>query len=436
MFKYTKLSTGIALASLVITSQTVNAAGFALNDHSATASGNALAGVAASNEDISTSFWNPANLANTDKPTLYISGALVIPDMKVTVNSATDATGNDLTGASSPGDIVDTTLVPSIVYAHPISKKTVLGASLNVPFGLSGEYGPNWAGRYHSSKSEVSDIAFAFSVAHKYSDKLSVGASVQLHSAEVILDSALTDFQGGNSAKGDGFGNIQADDLAVGYALGIKFEPQKGTRIGIGYRSEIDFSFEGDVKYNNVNSTLLSKGIDNAYVFDEISFPDVLSFGFEQDINDKLTLGASAIRTGWGTMDGLDIAFDLGDDNVKQPNSVLTFGFEDQWLYSIGATYKASKKLTLRTGYAVDNSPITDQYRSARTPDGDRTWISLGASYQVNQEMTLTAAYTNVSIDDVKVNRNGAPEDSVRGRLDADYETSADVFSVGMNMTF
>ncbi|WP_191600009.1 OmpP1/FadL family transporter [Marinomonas algicola] len=435
MFKYTKLSTGIALATLVISSQT-QAAGFALNDHSATASGSALAGVASSNEDISSSFWNPANLTNTDKPTFYASGALVIPNMDVTVNSATDPTGNDLTGAKAPGDIVDTTLVPSLVYAHPISKKTVLGASLNVPFGLSGEYGDEWAGRYHSSKSEVSDIAVAFSVAHKYSDKLAVGASIQLHSAEVILDAALTDFQGGNSAKGDGSGSIQADDIAVGYAFGIKFEPQKGTRIGLGYRSEIDFAFEGDVKYSNVNNTLLSKGLDDVYVFDEITFPDVFTFSVEQDINDKLTLGATAMRTGWGTMDGLNIAFDLGDDNVKQPNSILTFDFEDQWFYSIGATYQATNKLVLRTGFAMDNSPIKDEYRSARTPDGDRKWITLGATYQVSKTTSITAAYNNVSVDDVKVNRNGAPEDAVRGRLDADYESSADVFSLGMNMVF
>ncbi len=440
MFKYTKLGTSIALVTLTMVSQSTFAAGFALNDHSATASGNALAGSSASNDDISTSFWNPANLTNTDKPTLYVSGALILPTMDVTVNSASDATGNDLSGSPAPGDVVNNSLVPSIIYAHPISDKTVLGASINAPFGLSGEYGTDWAGRYHSSKSEVTDIALAFSIAHRYSDMLSVGASAQVHSASVILESALTDFQGGNSANGDGFGSIKADDIAVGYALGIKIEPKTGTRVGIGYRSKIDLVAEGDVKYNNVGPTLANSGIDNAYLFDEITLPDVLSFGFEQDINDKLTLGASAIRTGWSSMDGLNIAFDVGADNVKQPNSVLTFGFEDQWFYSVGATYKASDKLTLRTGFAIDNSPTTDEFRSARTPDGDRRWISLGGSYELSTATTLTFAYTNVDIEDVKVNRNGsgniAAEDSVRGRLDADYETSAHVLSLGMNMAF
>ncbi|MFT2111403.1 OmpP1/FadL family transporter [Marinomonas sp. 2405UD68-3] len=436
MFKYTKLGASIALVTLTMVSQTIHAAGFALNDHSATASGNALAGSAASNDDISTSFWNPASLTNTDKPTLYISGALILPEMNVTVNSASDATGNDLSGSASPGDIVDNGLVPSIIYAHPISEKTVLGASLNVPFALSGEYGTDWAGRYHSSKSEVSDIAVAFSIAHRYSDILSVGASAQVHSTTVILESAITDFQGGNSANGDGFGSIKADDIGVGYALGIKIEPQTGTRIGIGYRSKIDLTEKGDVEYKNIGPTLINAGLDNANLFDKITLPDVLSFGFEQDINDKLTLGASAIRTGWSSMDGLNIAFDIGDDNVKQANSVLSFGFEDKWFYSIGATYKANDKLTLRTGYAIDNSPATDEFRSARAPDGDRQWISLGGTYAFSEATTLSFAYTNVDIEDVKVNRNGASEDAVRGRLDADYETSADVFSFGMNMTF
>ena len=137
------------------------------------------------------------------------------------------------------------------------------------------------------------------------------------------------------------------------------------------------------------------------------------------------------MRTGWGSMDELRIDFDS-----TQSDSVLTFNFEDQWFYSAGLTYEHSDKLTLRTGIAMDNSPVTDEYRSARTPDGDRKWLSFGGTYSFNDMTSATFAYTRVSVDDVTVNRSGNSDDTARGNLNADYKTSADVFSLAVNTTF
>lgn len=435
MFKYNKITISLCLASATLFSQQILAAGFALNDHSATASGNALAGAAASDQDISFSFWNPSLLTNASEPTLYISGAIVAPKMDVTVNSASDPAGNSLSGDA--GDVVSPTLVPAIYYALPVTNDTVLGVSLNVPFGLSGDYENDWAGRYHSAETSVSDIALSFSVANQLTPWLSVGASVQLHSATFKLDSALTDFAGGKSAKGDGYASLEGDDIGAGYSVGFTIEPIRGTRIGAGYRSEVDMTIEGETSYSNVGNTLKGLGVDQAYFYSENTLPSVLSFGFEQRLTDTLTLGATAIKTGWSSMDELRIIFDVGDDNVKQPDSVLTFGFDDAWFYSAGLTYKYSDALILRTGYAQDNSPIKEKFRSARTPDGDRQWLSFGGTYHFSKTFNMTTAYTYVLIDDASVVRDGSlPEDASRGRLNADYETVAHVLSLSVNKAF
>ncbi|ETX09803.1 aromatic hydrocarbon degradation protein [Marinomonas ushuaiensis DSM 15871] len=432
LFKASLVAVSVAAAS------SAYSAGFALNDHSATASGTALAGAAASGADISFSYWNPALFLNATETTVYVSGAYVMPSMDVTVNSANSADANGSApggvsplGTQSTNDSVDNTLVPSLYLAMPVSEKTVAGISLNVPFGLSGDYGDEWAGRYHATETGIQDIALSFALAHRLSSWASVGASVQIHTAEVVLASQV----GFPSAEGNGY--IEADDTSYGYSLGAALEPVKGTRIGLGYRSEVDFDFKGDVKYKNVatlNGALGVAGqptLDNTTVSDSITFPSVLTLSVEQDLTAKLILSLTAMRTGWGSMDELRIDFDS-----NQSDSVLTFGFEDQWFYSAGLTYAHSEKLTLRTGVAVDNSPVTDEYRSARTPDGDRTWLSLGGTYSLNDMTSLTFAYTHVMIDDVSVSRDGTGEDAARGTLDADYESSANVFSVAMNMAF
>lgn len=433
LFKASLVAASVAAAS------SAYSAGFALNDHSATASGKALAGVAASNEDISASFWNPALFVNAKDTTVYVSGAYVMPSMDVTDISANDGQlgGNQPISASTTNnDSVDNVLVPAFYFAKPISDKTVAGISLNAPFGLSGDYGKDWAGRFHATETALQDIALSFALAHRVNDWVSVGASVQVHKADIVLEAAVGSTNSGTG--GEGIGRIEADDIAYGYSLGIALEPRKGTRLGLGYRSEVDFDFEGDVKYKGVSALLngtVQAGagytFSNTDVSDSVTFPSVLTFGVEQDLTKKLTLGLTAIKTGWGSMDGLDIKFDSG-----QANSVLSFGFEDQWMYSAGLTYEYSDKLTLRTGVAMDNSPVSDKYRSARTPDGDRKWISIGGTYDFNDMTSATFAFTHVMIDDVSVNRTNLSEDNGRGTLNADYESSANVISVAMNMAF
>jgi long-chain fatty acid transport protein len=438
MYNIKKSAAAIALASLSLMSHQTLAAGFALNDHSATASGNALAGAAASKQDISSSYWNPALLTNADSMQLYVSGAIIMPNMDINVNSATDAANNDITvGAGSPGSVVETALVPSIYFAMPIAEGTVVGAALNAPFALSGDYEDDWAGRYHSAKTEIQDISVSATLAHQVNDWLSLGASVQLHMISVVLDAAITDLANGQSIKGDGYGNLEADDTAFAYALGAHFTPAEGTRLGLGYRSEIDILAEGKAKYTDVAAPLaFSSGIDNTDIQSENTLPGQVILSAEQDLNDKFTLGATAILTQWSSLDELRIVFDAGPDNKPQDDSVLTFGFDDEWFYSLGLTYNHSEKLTLRTGLAFDSSPVKDKYRSARTPDGDRQWLSFGGSYQLSDNSNIVAAYTYVMIDDVSVVRNGLPEDAVRGSLDADYETNAHVLSVAYNVTF
>ncbi|SBS34966.1 Long-chain fatty acid transport protein precursor [Marinomonas spartinae] len=439
LFKASVVALAVASAS------SAYSAGFALNDHSTTASGSAIAGAAASGEDISFSYWNPALFLNAKKNTFYVSGAYVMPKMDVTNIQAKDAAPtivggptNLSTSSTSNSDSVDNAFIPAFYYAMPLSDDTVVGVSLNAPFGLSGDYGNSWPGRFHATETSLKDVALAFSVAHRVNDWFSAGASVQVHRAHVVLASAVG--TANPNAGGEGLGKIKADATGYGFSLGVLMEPIKGTRIGIGYRSKVKFDFKGDVKYDNVagvNQGLATLGagyqLVNASAEDNLKFPDVLTISLDQALTNKLRLGLSAIHTGWSSIsDGLNIKF-----GSKQPNSVLTFGFDDEWMYSAGLTYDYSEAWTLRTGIAMDNSPVTDKYRSARTPDGDRKWYSLGATYHIDDSSSASFAYTYVSIEDVSVNRDGSlPEDASRGTYKADYASSANVVSLAYTKSF
>ena len=62
---------------------------------------------------------------------------------------------------------------------------------------------------------------------------------------------------------------------------------------------------------------------------------------------------------------------------------------------SLGAEYDVSDKLTLRAGTMFDESPINDDFRGFRVPDGDRTWLSAGLSYDVGH-FTANLSYAHL----------------------------------------
>ena len=92
-------------------------------------------------------------------------------------------------------------------------------------------------------------------------------------------------------------------------------------------------------------------------------------------------------------------------------------------------------KWTLRAGYQFDETPTTDEYRTSRTPDGDRHWFAAGATYDINDKFSLdmAATYIDVGEESINVTRNvtGALAD-VRG----DTDGSVAIVALGLNYKF
>jgi long-subunit fatty acid transport protein len=58
-----------------------------------------------------------------------------------------------------------------------------------------------------------------------------------------------------------------------------------------------------------------------------------------------------------------------------------------------GAEYKIDNQITVRAGAALDLSPQSPSKTEPMIPDGDRVDISLGASYKINENISLDFAY-------------------------------------------
>ncbi len=227
MFKQTII--GGAVAALLLIAGNAAASGFALIEQSGSGLGNAFAGGAASAEDASTIFYNPAGMSRLSGGQLVVAGSAIRPSVNFT--------GTGGLGGNTGGDAGSWALVPNAYFAMEVNAKTRIGLGINAPFGLQTEYAPNWMGRAQAIKSKLETVNLNPSVAYQLNDELSVGAGVNYQRVRGELTSVTP----------GGIGSVTGSDAAWGYNLGMLYNFTPSARIGVAYRSAISYNLSGGV---------------------------------------------------------------------------------------------------------------------------------------------------------------------------------------------
>jgi long-chain fatty acid transport protein len=416
------------------------AAGFALREQSATNLGNAFAGATAGAEDISFMFFNPASLARHSGNQVVAVGSYLIPRISFETAEARTALGTPITGGTGGGDATPDVFIPATYTLWDVHPDWKVGMGLNVPFGLETKYDAAWAGRYHAVRSRLRTITATPTVAWRVTDFLSLGAGLQIKYADAILTNAidfgtigtLAGIPGAAPAQQDGFADLRADDVGVGYTLGVLVEPFPGTRIGVGYRSKVALDFTGDGRFDldpaGIGATLSSAtgAFTNTGLNVDVTTPESLSIGVYQDINEKWSVMGELAWTGWSRFNELRIRF----DNPAQPDSVTEHDWRNTVFVAAGATFRPSDKWQLRAGIAFDQSPVPDRTRTPRIPDNDRFWVSFGAAYAPTANLEFSFGYTHIFVSDSTSRLEAtAPGNFARGDFGGKSETSIDLLS-------
>lgn len=421
--------TGAVLFALA--SQTANASGFALIEQSASGQGLSYAGAAASAEDASVMWFNPAGLTEIEGSQAILGAHLISPSAKLTNDGsygvvAPGPTGGLLSGSGDDGATLG--LVPNVYWKGKFGGYDA-GLGINVPFGQHISYDADWVGRYHATETNLKTLNINPAIARKVNDKLSFGFGVNAQYVDVILEqkinqSAIGDADATTTAK------VAGDSWAYGYNFGLMYTPVEALNIGLAYRSSITHHVKGNVDYTGINSTFDLGGYTlNQVLFDasasaNVSLPATASLAMGYSVSDKLQLLASSTWTGWKAYDELVVEFDNNG-----PDSESNQNFGDSMRYAVGMIYQLSDAWKLRTGLALDETPVPDKYsRSPRTPDSDRKWVSVGAGYKVSPKMSIDFAYTHIMSDkaDVEYTAESSLGNSV---LVGSFDTSVDILS-------
>jgi long-chain fatty acid transport protein len=435
----------VSIASTLSLVSTLSySAAFGIAENSALGIGNAFAGGAASAEDASTIWFNPAGMTRIKGNQLVIGGHLIAPSFDFDNKGSSTALGAPIV-ADGSNDGGRFAVVPNFYYVHSLSNDLKVGVGINAPFGLATKYDSDWVGKYQAIESEIVTINVNPSIAMQVTPNLSVGFGVSIQYIDATLNNKI-DFTsicfavsagattcGGvpGSTTNDGFAHLEADDISYGFNLGLLYNTSEKTRVGLSYRSEIKHDLEGDADFTIPTAVAtgfgpLSAGISatfsNTNIDVQPDLPASMSLSIHHQWSSHVAVMADATWVGWSSVPNLTIKF----ENPLLADSVEELRLKDNIRLSVGATYTTDGPWTFRTGFAYDEGAARNAAtRSSRFPDNDRYWLTFGASYQLNESMSIDTGYAHIFVPDTKINRIGGSTSLLLG----EYESDADILS-------
>ena len=420
-----------------------HAAAFALYEQGVSGLGNAYAGAAAVAEDATTVWWNPAGMARLGSGKhAAIAGSIIAPSTKFSDSASTASPPTNTTLGGTGGDAGNTALVPSFFYVMDLNPRMHFGVGISVPFGLKTEYDSDWIGRFQGISSEVKTLNINPSLSYKLSETASIGGGISYQRGKIDLLSAVNYSAIVGGALGpnlEGQNKTSVDGDAWGFNIGGLFNVAPATRVGIHYRSSLDYKLDGNTSFSNVPAAFAgipaaAAGTSNGNVKLDLKTPDNLSFSVAHKLNDQWDLLGDLTWWHWSKIKQLPLVRTSGPANGTTL-STLTFNFDDTWRASIGANYKLNGPWTLKLGAAYDQTPVPNaENRSVRLPDNDRYWLSAGAAYQVSRNSKLDFGYTFVSAKNADINNDQRATDA--GLVNGSYKAHVHVLGVQYQHTF
>jgi len=436
-YRWRGLSLLVACVVLISTGSALGA-GFGLIEQSTTGLGNAFAGGAASAEDASTIFFNPAGLTRLEGQQLLAGAHIVMPSVKFHNEGSIHITGGPLLGDDG-GDGGQTRVIPNLYYSRKVTDRFSVGMGVNSPFGLATEYNRSWVGRYHAVESDLLTININPSLAYKVTDQLSVGAGFNVQYMHAKLSNAvdfgtigfLKQVPGLSPQQNDGFVSLKGDSWGIGYNLGLLYEFSKNTRAGVAYRSAMDQDLEGKADFQGVPSLLKSSFRDTDIKAD-ITLPDSLSVSLFHQLNPQWAVMGDFTWTDWKHFEDLTVKF-----NSTKSASTTTENWQDSYRYSVGATYTPDNVWTVRMGTAYDRSAVPDkEHRTPRIPDSDRIWAALGVGYRISNMVGVDIGYAHIFVNDPEIDKTPTGNDKLSGGLKGSFDAHIDILSAQVSMKF
>lgn len=384
-----------------------SASAFQLWEQNASGLGTAYAGSAAVADNASTVFFNPAGMTQLNGMQVSVGVSGVGPSYEFNNSGSSGAL---LGGGGNGGNAGGWAAVPNAYMTWQLSPSLYLGFGVSAPFGLATEYDSNWTGNSLAIKSEIKTINYNPSLAYKVTDKISLGFGVNYQTIDAELTSAVP----GASQ----YSRLKGDDSAWGWNAGVMFNLSPAMRVGMSYRSAMDYTLTGNA----------STAVSSSPVKTDVKLPDTFILSTWQQVSDRWEAMGDLSYTRWNSLKKLDVY----NSNTGALATSESFNYDNSWRIGWGAAYKATDAFKLKFGIAYDRTPVSNSDRTARVPDNDRTWFSFGGQWNTGQFGKVDLGYSYIYVKDPSIQQTKpGTTTTLRGNYDASAHVVGLQYSVG-----
>lgn len=379
------LSTTVFLAALC---NLTLAGGFQINEQGAKAlaMANAFTGVA---NNPSAIFFNPAGITQLHG-TQFIAGvSLIAPSTKFT----------GPTPLTTEWEMEKQVFTPFDVYiTHQFSENWYAGLSVNNQYGLGTKWPSDWIGNQLAVDTEIKSFFFTPVVAYKFSDQFSLSAGAVITYADVkIINNTVHPLTSQPTVEI----NLEGNKIGYGFSAGLMYKPMEQLSLGLSYRSEVKFDFEGTATSTPAGfiHPLLQVNIPfpNGDITAPLTTPQNITLGVGFTPSSALTLAADFQYVGWSSYDKLEITFKSYDLSPTTPGVQNVRGadrnYENTFIIRGGAEYKTSDVFALRAGVFFDKNPVKTEYVEPILPDANRIGLNAGFGYMFTENFGVDVGY-------------------------------------------
>lgn len=390
--------------------------------------------VAAPIDSIGSLAWNPAAISALPQNEVAFGLGLVLPT--TSLSSAIPAFGLAGTTDSEPG----VAPVPTIGLVHHCADSNwtfglgifgIGGFSANYPASTTNPIllpqpsAANPLGGLGQVFAQAQIFQIAPTASYALSERFSIGFAPTITLAGLIIDPLV--FAPPNDANGDGvpsYGPGVGTRMAWGggFQLGAFWATDSYWNFGLSYKSPQwmePFRFNsrdelGGPLFATVNADL----------------PSIVSLGTAYNGFERWLLATDFRYFDYANVSG------FGDQGFRPDGSVAGIGWKSVFSVSQGVQYLWSDRLTLRTGYTYNQNPISSDQTmfNVATSLIIQHWYSVGATWQWNNCVSTTVAYTHGFENEVT-----GPFQSPAGPVPGTSVTtrvSADILNVGVTVNY
>jgi long-chain fatty acid transport protein len=356
------------------------------------------AGAATTQSLLGTFYLNPAAMVGYDGTRMEFSLDLYRPTHTV------DTDGTGVEGADVRA------LFPSVAVASPVSDRVSLGLAAYQVGGFQTSYAGSVNGSSFVAASDYSAIRITPSVAFALSDAIWLGGSLLFDCTSFSQDPLLAGAPTGGSYPNAAGGDSQP---GLGFQAGLLWNVNDFVALGASYASKTG------VSNYTLASTVADPGSTSYGDLQQVDFtletPAMLVAGLSMTPLPTLLLAADIRYLFYEDAAGFALE---GDSPFASDGSLAGFGWQNVFVFNIGAEYSATDKVSLRVGYNHGDSAVTEDLVSVNltSPAIVKDHVSFGLGWQPTRRFRIDAGYVvgfDNSVTGPILTPGGAPAEDV-----------------------